>query len=137
VADSGILNLVSIDRDGCVRLASNGPITANGAIAANGTHFLSKNPLETLLGVTWFSNRVIVDFSRTDFIDSAAIGWLIGTAREFRVRGGRFAIHSVTPRVRQMLNILKIGQLVPLLTDEEAARRFVTEGTATLVPVGA
>ena len=131
MADSGILNLVSIDRDGCVRVASNGPIASNGA------HFLSKNPLETLLGVTWFSNRVVVDFSKTDFIDSAAIGWLIGTAREFRVRGGRFAIHSATPRVLQMLNILKIGQLVPLLADEQAARRFVTEGTTNLVAVGA
>jgi anti-anti-sigma factor len=131
VADSGILSLVSIDRDGCVRLASNGSITATGA------HFLDKNPLEALLGVTWFSNRVIVDFSRTDFIDSAAIGWLIGSAREFRLRGGRIAVHSVTPRVRQMLNLLKIGQLVPLLADEETARRFVTEGTANLVAVGA
>ena len=132
MAEGGILTLVSIDRDGCVRLASNGPITANGS------HLLSKNPLETLLGVTWFSNRVIIDFSRTDFIDSAAIGWLIGSAREFRVRGGRIAVHSVTPRVRQMLNILKIGQLVPLLSDEEAARRFVTEGTtANPLAVGA
>jgi anti-anti-sigma factor len=132
VADSGILTLVSIDRDGCVRLAS------NGSIAACAAHFLDKNPLETLLGVTWFSNRVMIDFSRTDFIDSAAIGWLIGSAREFRLRGGRMAIHSVTPRVRQMLNLLKIGQLVPLLADEDAARQFVSEGmTTNYIAVGA
>ena len=132
MADSGILSLVSIDRDGCVRLAS------NGSIAACAGQLLDKNPLETLLGVTWFSNRVMIDFSRTDFIDSAAIGWLIGSAREFRLRGGRMAIHSVTPRVRQMLNLLKIGQLVPLLADEDAARRFVSEGTTTnYIAVGA
>lgn len=131
MAENGILSLISIDNDGCIRVASTGSITGVGA------HFLGKNPLETLLGVTWFSNRVMIDLSKTDFIDSAAIGWLIGSAREYRVRGGRMAVHSVTPRVRQMLNLLKIGQLVPLLPDEASARRFVLEGAANLSAVGA
>lgn len=131
MAENGILSLVSIDPDGCIRVAANGSVTSAGA------HFLGKNPLESLLGVTWFSNRVLIDLSKTDFIDSAAIGWLIGSAREFRQRGGRMAVHSVTPRVKQMLNLLKIGQLVPLLPDEAAARRFANEGAAQLTALSA
>ena len=119
MADNEILTLVSIDKDGCIRVASAGTLTAAGA------HPLGKNPLETLLGVTWGTNRVLLDLSKTDFIDSAAIGWLISCVKETRIRGGRFAVHSVSPRVRQMLNLLKVGQLVPLLADETAARRFV------------
>jgi anti-anti-sigma factor len=125
------LNLVSIEQDGCIRIASAGPITAADA------HFLGKNPLETVLGATWANNRVLLDLSRTDFIDSAAIGWLIATAKEFARRGGRLAVHSVTPRVRQMLSLLRIGQLVPLLSDEEAARRFVSGGAPTLYAASA
>ncbi len=119
MADNSILSVVSIEKGGYIRLASTGPITASGA------HFLGNNPLESTLGAAWSVNRVLVDLSQTDFIDSAAIGWLIQSAREFTRNGGKFAVHSVTPRVRQMLNLLKIGQLVPILSDEEAALRFV------------
>ena len=126
MAENGILNLVAIDKDGCIHVATSGSVTAAEA------HFLGKNPLETILGATWPVNRVLVDFSKTDFIDSSAIGWLINSAREFRLRGGRLAVHSVTPRVRQMLNLLKIGQLVPLLADEQGSPSgFVSEGGAS------
>jgi anti-anti-sigma factor len=131
VADNTILSLVSIEKEGYIRVAANGSITASVA------HFLGKNPLETVLGATWANNRVLIDLSQTDFIDSAAIGWLIATAKEFGRKGGRLAVHSVTPRVRQMLNLLKIGQLVPLLSDEESARRFVTGGAPALAVASA
>ncbi|HEX4796398.1 MAG TPA: STAS domain-containing protein [Humisphaera sp.] len=131
MAENGILNLVTIDKDGCIHVASSGSVTAAEA------HFLGKNPLETILGASWSANRVLIDFSRTDFIDSSAIGWLINSAREFRVRGGRLAVHSVTPRVRQMLNLLKIGQLVPLLADEQEAKRFVSEGASAPMALSA
>jgi anti-anti-sigma factor len=131
VADNSILNLVSIEQDGCIRVASSGSITAAAA------HFLGKNPLESILGATWSANRVLIDMSRTDFIDSAAIGWLIATAREFSRRGGRLAVHSVTPRVRQMLYLMKIVQLVPLLSDVVSARRFINGIPPTLFAASA
>jgi anti-anti-sigma factor len=118
--DSAPLSLVSIDKDGCIRVASSGNLTA-GNISLT-----PKNPLESVLGATWSGNRVIVDLSKTDFMDSTGIAWLIATTRQFRTSGGSIAIHSVAPRARQMLDILKIGKVIPIVTNEAAARQFLT-----------
>ena len=120
VSDNVILNLVSVEKDGCIRVASSGNITAAHA------HPGGKNPFETLLGANWAGNRVVLDLGRSEFIDSIAIGWLIGSAKQFRTRGGALVVHSIGPRVRQMLDLLQIGRLVPLVTDEGTARRFVS-----------
>jgi len=114
------LSLVSIDKDGCIHVASSGNLTS-----AN-ISFSSKNPLESVLGATWSGNRVILDLAKTDFMDSTAIAWLIATTKQFRSSGGSIAIHSVAPRARQMLDILKIGKVIPLVANEAAARQFLT-----------
>jgi anti-anti-sigma factor len=118
--ENAILSLVSIDKDGCIRLASNGNITA-GMIELS-----IRNPLEGMLGANWSSNRVILDLSKTAFMDSTAISWLIMTSKQFRAAGGSIAVHSIFPRTRQMLDILKIGKIIHLVSDESAARKLLT-----------
>jgi anti-anti-sigma factor len=118
--DSAPLSLISIDKDGCIRVAS------KGNLGAGNINFSSKNPLESVLGATWSGNRVILDLSKTDFMDSTAIAWLIATTKQFRTSGGSIAIHSVAPRARQMLDILKIGKVIPIVANEAAARQFLT-----------
>ena len=118
--DSAPLSLISIDKDGCIRVAS------TGNLGAGNINFSAKNPLESVLGATWSGNRVILDLSKTDFMDSTAIAWLIATTKQFRTSGGSIAIHSVAPRARQMLDILKIGKVIPIAANEAAARQFLT-----------
>jgi len=118
--NSAPLSLVSIDKDGCIRVASTGNLTT-----AN-ISFTPKNPLESVLGTTWASNRIILDLSKTDFMDSTAIAWLIATTKQSQTSGGSIAIHSIAPRARQMLDILKIGKVIPLVANEAAARQFLT-----------
>ena len=118
--DSAPLFLVSIDKDGCIRVASSGNLTAGNI------NLSQKNPLESVLGATWSGNRVILDLSKTDFMDSTAIAWLIATTKQFGAAGGSIAIHSVAPRARQMLDILKIGKVIPIVANEAAARQFLT-----------
>ena len=118
--DTVPLSLVSVDKDGCIRVASAGNLTAGNI------NFSQKNPLESVLGATWSSNRVILDLSKTDIMDSTAIAWLIATTKQFRTSGGSIAIHSVAPRARQMLDILKIGKVIPIVAHEAAARQFLT-----------
>ena len=118
------LTLVSIEKEGLIRAATDGNITA-ADFAADG-----KNPLETLLGLTWSSTRVLLDFSKTSYIDSSAIGWLIGTSRAFRDAGGTFVIHSVQPAVRQIMDVLRVGRVVPMASDEADARKVVTGAQA-------
>ena len=117
------LQLLSIEKDGIVRVAAEGNITTADFDASG------KNPLEQLLGVTWFTNRVLMNLDRTDYIDSSAIGWLIGTQKAFKDGGGALVVHSLQPAVRQILDVLKIGRLVPLVADETEARAVAIGGS--------
>ena len=118
------LSLVGIERDGCVRIATSGDLTAADL------HPLTKNPLESMLGAEWGQSRVLLDFSKTHFIDSAAIGWLISSYREFRGKGGSLAVHSMDLRVQRVLQVLKIDQILPLHADEIAARGALVRAAA-------
>ncbi len=108
--------LVSIEKQGIIHVAIDGSLTA-ADIDPNG-----KNPLETLLGLTWNSNRVMVNFAKTNYMDSCAIGWLIGTNRALRDGGGKLVIYSVQSAVRQIMDVLKIGKAVAIADNEESAR---------------
>jgi anti-anti-sigma factor len=122
--ENPIVSLVSVEKDGCIRVASRGNITAAEMTLG------PRNPLEALVGENWPCNRIILDLSKTDFIDSTAIAWLISTSKQFRANGGSFAIHSIVPRVRQMLDLLKIGRIIPIVSDENAARKMFSGGHA-------
>jgi len=111
------LSLISIDKDGIIRVAVDGPITHESVI-------VERNPLAALLGETWSSNRVLLSLEKTHFIDSAAIGWLISTQKEFKNKGGKFIVHSIRPPVRQVLDLLKVGKVLTIAENEDAARVF-------------
>ena len=117
--ESPILTLVSVEKDGCVRVASRGNLTAGDI------NLGPRNPLEAILGQGWPGNRVILDLAKTDFMDSTAIAWLISTTKQIRAGGGALAIHSIVPRARQMLDLLKIGKIVPIVSDESSARKLL------------
>ena len=119
------LNLVSIEKDGSIRVAAGPDITGTNASAAG------VNPLERLLGPGWAGYRVLLDFGRTTFIDSAGIGWLLSSQKQFRIKGGALAVHSISPRVRQILDLLRVGKAVPLAADETAARELLAAGGHT------
>lgn len=110
------LQLVSIEKDGIVKIATKGNITSADLDAGG------PNPMEPILGTNWTQSRVLLDMSDTQYIDSSAIGWLIGTSKQIRDGGGAIVIHSVQPAVRQVLDLLKVGRVVPIVEDEAAAR---------------
>jgi anti-anti-sigma factor len=113
------LSLASIEKDGSIRVAAGSDITGLNASAGG------VNPLERLLGPGWAGYRVLLDFGRTTFIDSAGIGWLLSSQKQFRMKGGSLVVHSVGPRVRQILDLLRVGKAVPLAADETAARAML------------
>lgn len=116
------LSLVAIDKEGFIRVATDGNITSavfNGDASG-------KALMEGALGGNWASNRVLLDMSKTNYIDSTAIGWLISSNKQFKTNGGQLVIHSVQPSVRQVLDLLKIGKVVPIVEDEAAAKALVT-----------
>lgn len=116
------LTLLSIEKDGIIRVASEGPILA-GDFDPSG-----KNPLEGLLGVTWSTMKVLLSFEKTDYVDSSAVGWLIGSQKAFKESGGALIVHSIQPSVKQIFDLLKIGKVLPLVSDEAEARELAIGG---------
>ena len=107
------LTITSLDKDGTVRVAAEGAITCAAVLRDN-------NPLADLLGETWSNKRVLLNLEKTQFIDSAAVGWLLSTNKQFKADKGRFIVHSIRPPVRQVLDMLKIGDIVTFADNEQA-----------------
>ena len=113
------ISLNGIEPSGVVKLTADGTVTA-GDFDASG-----KNPIETVLGPAWATFRVLLDLGHVSYIDSSAVGWLIGTSKAFREKGGSFAIYQLQPTVKQVLDLLKVGRVVPLCENEQTARTAV------------
>jgi anti-anti-sigma factor len=123
------LDLISPRGEDPARVAAKGRITAMD-LASTG-----RNPIAELLGPGWSTKRLLVDLSRTDYLDSSAIGWLIQTNGEFKRNGGALVLHSLPPMVKQVLGLLKIGSLIPLKENEADARAHLS-GVVTAAPAG-
>jgi anti-anti-sigma factor len=114
------LSLVAIEKEGLVKLAASGSITAENFDPTG------KNPLERLLGENWSTFRVILDMRQTTYIDSSAIGWLIGSHKAFKSGGGAMVLHDVPVNIRQMLELLHVDKVIPIAANAQAARSTVT-----------
>ncbi len=84
---------------------------------------------EAILGSDWSSRLVMLDMENVSYIDSAAIGWFMNTQKTFRANGGMMALHSVGPNIRNILDLLKIGRIIPLARDAAAARVLLLQDT--------
>jgi|GEM_PF-933942 len=116
------ISLVSIEKEGLVKLASTGAITA-ASFDPTG-----RNPLERILGQNWASMRVLVDMKKTTYVDSSAIGWLIATHKSFKDAGGRIVIHDVPTSVRQILDLLQVGRVITITDTAQQAKDIVLGG---------
>lgn len=89
---------------------------------------IKADPLEQVLGPGCWTRRVLLDLERTDYIDSGGIGWLISNHKNFREGGGCMVLHTVPPRVNQVLLFLKMNQVFHMADDEPAARALALGG---------
>ncbi len=125
------LKLNSQWQEDVLQVATTGRITARELVGS-----LDRNPLAELLGPGWASRKVALDMDDTEFVDSAAIGWLIQSHRDFQRAGGGIVLHSIRPPVRQVFDLLKVGAAVPI-RDSPAAAKAALSGTAPAAPAGA
>jgi anti-anti-sigma factor len=119
------LNVVSIERE-LVRVQAEGDISSHD-FTADG-----RNPFEAILGSRWASHQVLLDLRGVPYLDSSAIGWFMNSRREFERGGGLIVLHSIQPRVRQILDLLRVGKAVPLVDNEAAALTVVAAAAAGL-----
>ncbi len=115
------LAVISRDAGGAVFAAAYGDATARDFPTPETVHF------DQLLGADWASNRVALDMDAISYVDSSAIGWLLGLQKKFGENGGRLVLHSVQPHVKNILSLLKIEKIVPVAADLDAARKMIQE----------
>lgn len=67
-------------------------------------------------------NKLIFDFGRVTFMDSAGIGIVLGRYRRLQERGGAVAISACMPKVRSILEMAGVFTVIKYgATKEEAA----------------
>ena len=94
-------------------------LIASGDVTVKDLPLETSNPLDQALP-NWPSKKILIDFSRVGYVDSSAIGWLISCQKNCRRAGGQLVLHSISPSVRQVLDLLRIGKVVPLAEDQKA-----------------
>jgi anti-anti-sigma factor len=77
--------------------------------------------LAGMLGDTWASKRVLIDFSGVRMAGSAAIGWLLTLQRQFKQGGGKLALHSMRPDVARSFKLLRVDSVLNVFPEERTA----------------
>jgi anti-sigma B factor antagonist len=65
--------------------------------------------------------RIIVDLTETTFLDSTALGVLIGAVKRLRSRDGALAIVNVDENIAKTFEITGLDQIFTILPTREAA----------------
>lgn len=68
-----------------------------------------------------FINKIIFDFSNTDFMDSSGIGVLLGRYKKMSVIGGAVAVYGVNARVKRLLTMSGIYKIIREYETKEQA----------------
>jgi anti-sigma B factor antagonist len=67
------------------------------------------------------TEQLVVDLSRASFLDSSALGVLIGALKRVRERGGRFDVVLPASPVRRIFEITALDRVLDLHETREAA----------------
>ncbi len=102
----------------CVQVE--GRITQD-SIAKNG------NALVEILGAEPYKNNVVLGFENVEHVDSSGVGWLLSNNRQFGEGGGKLVLHSLSPAVKNVFGMLKLGQVLTLAGSEDEAKQVVME----------
>ena len=71
--------------------------------------------------------RVVVDLTETTFLDSTALGVLIGAVKRLRSNEGSLAIVNVDRNIQKTFEITGLDQIFALLPSREEALRAVDD----------
>jgi stage II sporulation protein AA (anti-sigma F factor antagonist) len=73
--------------------------------------------------------KVLADFREVSYIDSTGIGFLIGIYTSvLKNANGRFVLANLNRRVREVLELTRLANVIPIYPDEEAAFGALSEG---------
>ncbi|HUY87470.1 MAG TPA: STAS domain-containing protein [Pirellulales bacterium] len=114
------LKLLTQDGD-LVRIESEGLAPRDGANVSAGR-------FESLAGEAIYSRKVLLGLSKCHYVDSMCIEWLLRSHRRFRESGGMLVLHSASPVVVQILNLMRMELVLYLASTEDMAREMAKGG---------
>jgi len=80
-------------------------------------------------------SKVLADFSQVDYIDSTGIGFLIGIySSVLKNNNGRFVLANLNRRVREVLELTRLANVLSIYPDEDSAIRALNPGKSTSAP---
>ncbi|MCX5666960.1 MAG: STAS domain-containing protein [Candidatus Omnitrophica bacterium] len=65
--------------------------------------------------------RLIVNFSKVNYIDSSGLGILVELLKRVKVYGGSLKLTNLSPMIKSMFEIMKLDKIFDILSDEEGA----------------
>ncbi len=68
-----------------------------------------------------YINRLVFDFTETEFMDSSGIGVLLNRYKQMKANGGKVTLYGVGAQVGRILAIGGIAKLMPHYDSKEAA----------------
>jgi anti-anti-sigma factor len=71
--------------------------------------------------------NVILDFRRTDYYGSTALGFVLKLWKRVRSRNGRMAFCNVSDHEREILQVTALDGLWPVCSTREEARKAIRE----------
>ena len=113
------LSLIADDGD-VVRVRCEGEITNVPLRGGN-------EPLEKLLGPQRMKRKVLLNLEKVPLLDSSGISWLLIRHKHIKEQGGRFILYEVPPLIYQMLEFVKLPQILAVAGDEAAARALAAK----------
>lgn len=67
------------------------------------------------------ANHLVIDMNNTDYLDSTAMGVLVGVLKKVAENGGWVRLVGLKPRVRRLFEITRLDQILPIFDSEEQA----------------
>lgn len=94
------------------------PEMAIDAASANGLK-------ERMAPILEADSRVVLEFSRVRFVDSAGLGCILGFLRTLQQKGGELKVCGLSKSVRSLFEMVRFHRVVEIFPDvDESVRAF-------------
>ena len=67
----------------------------------------------------YLPKKIILDFSKVNFMDSAGIGLVIGRYKTVTMLGGKLEIQNTNETVKRILKMSGITKLIPIIEEDK------------------
>ena len=73
--------------------------------------------------------QLLLDFTSVAYIDSSGLATLIEYYQSARAFSGKFALCSLSSRVRSSFDLMRLSEVFSIFADQASAQKYLTGGT--------